>query len=273
MDRARHALLVAAEIEHDVAREVDQHDAARLGCVEQRQPLGLAGGRRHVDRIATGATLVGTGARQLEAERCEHIEHEARAVAPSALVAPAIRAARVLEGLSEKARAGERPLRRDELGRAERARAHELVGRRDPDAIDGGRAQQGAGGKLLPLQLERTRQRKVGPPAILRFELLGQRRRQCRIGSHEAERVACAREPHAIADAAEQLDRLLRARLAAAVAVESLAARLGADRLRHGHAAQVDGRQRDAQLALLHEARIGARELALFVRALALVLP
>jgi hypothetical protein len=256
VQRHGRALGVAAQVEHDVTRQVQQHHAARLGGVQQGQPLALRGLGRDVHGEHAGDTLLRAVARQLQAETPEHLEHELRAVAPAVHAPPPIGCPQIPERLVQKGvacqragggyeRVGVGGLDRrigEPLGRAEQQRAG--AGRGDPQPrgqrkgptaaghagadLPGGHGEVGAGQPGDGSGVQGAGQRRV----------LGHEP-QCRAGAHQQEPPRPPRDdPH----------RLLGGQRAAQIAIERRVGRHRIQARRRGAAAQRHGREGHSNL-------------------------
>jgi hypothetical protein len=146
VDRHGAAARAAPEVEHDVAGEVEQDDAALVGGVEQAETLVLALDLRQIDGHRPGLGLRGAVTRQAQAEGAEHVHEEAGAVAAAALIAPAVGAVEVAEGLVVERAARERAHGGDGAAVGQRLALHQAGAGADERAAAGGGDEQAAVG-------------------------------------------------------------------------------------------------------------------------------
>ncbi|MCZ7684717.1 MAG: hypothetical protein M5U28_40460 [Sandaracinaceae bacterium] len=241
--------------------EVEQDHAAPVRRVDQ--PLALLRLRHlgDVDGEGARARLPAAVPRELEPEGPEHVHHEARAVEPAAVPAPAVGRAHAPERLLQHRAARQRARGGDGLavGRVvDPARVGEqhaiLAGRGDEHVLL--RREHGAVLGVQPRPRGDADQR-AGQHGVAR--LGGHGRRERRVGGDPPERVARAREQHPVRPAHQDLHGLLRADGRAVVAVEGRVDRLLEEPLAPGAAAERDGRGGHAQLRGRPDGRLGER--------------
>src|SRR5690606_1123780 len=103
----RAAVRVEPEVDHDVPGELEEDAPAPVGRIEERE-LGLEVLHAlDVDGVMPGERLGRAVAWHLDAELGEDVEHEARAIAPAAVPAPAVGLGEVRERAREEGAARE----------------------------------------------------------------------------------------------------------------------------------------------------------------------